>query len=51
MQDIGPLHLPIAQAAEKAKASDNWRYRELNTGHMPMWTKPQELVNLLLELA
>jgi len=50
-QDIGPLHLPIAQAAEVAKIDQNWRYRELNTGHMPMWTKPQELVNLLLELA
>ena len=49
-QDIGPLHLPIDKAADKAKVDDNWRYRELNTGHMPMWTKPQELVNLLLEL-
>jgi len=50
-QDIGPLHIPIAQAAEKAKVNDNWRYRELNTGHMPMWTMPKELVSLLLELA
>jgi pimeloyl-ACP methyl ester carboxylesterase len=50
-QDIGPLHIPIDQAAEKAKADDNWRYRELNTGHMPMWTTPEELVTLLLELA
>ncbi len=50
-EDIGPVHLPIAQAAEKAKVDDNWRYRELNTGHMPMWTAPQELVTLLLEVA
>ena len=49
-QDIGPLHLPIDQAAENAKVNENWRYRELNTGHMPMWTEPQELVNLLLEV-
>lgn len=50
-QDIGPLHISIAQAAEKAKIDDHWRYRELNTGHMPMWTTPQALVDLLLELA
>jgi pimeloyl-ACP methyl ester carboxylesterase len=49
-QDIGPLHLPIAQAAEKAKGDVHWRYRELQTGHMPMWTAPKELVDLLLEL-
>lgn len=49
-QDIGPLHLPIAQAAEKAKGDEHWRYRELETGHMPMWTAPNELVDLLLEL-
>jgi len=49
-QDIGPLHLPIAHAAEKAKGDNHWRYRELETGHMPMWTAPKELVDLLLEL-
>lgn len=49
-QDIGPLHTPIARAAEKARAGNGWRYRELNTGHMPMWTAPQELAALLLEL-
>lgn len=49
-QDIGPLHLPIAQAAEMARLDNHWRYRELNTGHTPMWTAPQELVDLLLEL-
>jgi len=50
-QDIGPIHLPIAQAAEKAKIDDHWRYRELNTGHTPMWTAPKELAALLLEVA
>lgn len=50
-QDIGPLHLPIAQAAEKAKIDENWRYRKLESGHMPMWTQQQELVDLLLEIA
>ena len=50
-QDIGPLHLPIARAAQKAKIDNHWRYRELSTGHMPMWTAPEELADLLLELA
>jgi pimeloyl-ACP methyl ester carboxylesterase len=49
-QDIGPLHLPITQAAETAKVGDKWRYHELTTGHTPMWTKPYELVDLLLDL-
>lgn len=50
-QDIGPLHIPIDLAAEKAKAEDQWRYRELDTGHVPMWTTPEELATLLLEIA
>jgi hypothetical protein len=33
-QDMGPLHPAIAQAAEKAKVDDTWRYRELNGVHM-----------------
>ncbi len=49
-QDIGTLHLAIAQAAENAKADKAWCYRELNTGHTPMLTAPQELVDVLLEL-
>jgi len=49
--DIGPLHQPIERAAQKAKSDARWRYLELNTGHMPMWTMPQELGKLLLELA
>lgn len=50
-QEIGPLHLPIAQAAEKAEADPDWGYCELQTGHVPMWTKPAELAALLLEIA
>jgi pimeloyl-ACP methyl ester carboxylesterase len=50
-QDIGPLHGPIDEAAERAERSDDWRYRELDTGHMPMWTEPEKLVDLLLEVA
>ena len=50
MEDIGPLHIPIARAAEMAKAEKGWQYRELDSGHMPMWTHPQELTELLLEL-
>lgn len=49
-QDIGPLHRPISEAAERAKNDSNWRYRELETGHMPMWTAPEALAGLLLEL-
>ena len=49
-KDIGPLHLPIAQAAKKAKIDNTWHYRELNTGHTPMCTSPQELVDILLDL-
>lgn len=50
-QDIGPLHFSIQQAAEMAKGDARWRYRELPTGHMPMWTMPRELASYLLELA
>jgi pimeloyl-ACP methyl ester carboxylesterase len=50
-QDIGPLHVPIEQAAERAKSDARWQYRELQTGHMPMWTAPEELTALLLEIA
>ena len=50
-QDLGPLHQPMTQAAAMAKRDTAWRYRELKTGHIPMWTMPRELSNLLLELA
>jgi pimeloyl-ACP methyl ester carboxylesterase len=49
-QDIGPLHHTITLAAEKARGDNRWHYCELDTGHMPMWTVPQELANLLLEI-
>ena len=49
-QHIGPLHAPIARAAARAHASVRWRYRELNTGHIPIWTAPRMLAELLLEL-
>jgi pimeloyl-ACP methyl ester carboxylesterase len=38
-------------AAEKAKASDSWQYREVATTHMVAINRPVELVELLLELA
>jgi pimeloyl-ACP methyl ester carboxylesterase len=43
--------LPMMRAAEMARGDDRWRYRELNTGHDPNVTTPQELVDLLLEVA
>lgn len=51
MEDVGDLHLPVAKAAEMAKADDHWQYYEIDTGHMPMWTHPRELTDLFLELA
>jgi hypothetical protein len=39
-----------AQSAAQARAV-GWRYRELPTGHNPEQTLPQELTDLLLELA
>jgi len=51
MEDVGDLHIPVARAAEMAAADDRWKYLEIDTGHMPMWTHPKELTELLLELA
>ena len=51
LEEFGPMLLPVKQAAENAKASPRWRYRELNTGHQPWLTAPQELADVLLELA
>lgn len=51
MEDVGPLHRPVAHAAGMAKVDENWRYRELDSGHMPMWTHPFELTQFLLEVA
>ena len=38
-------------AAERAKASAAWRYREVATNHMVAANRPKELAELLLELA
>ena len=46
---MGPLGVPITQAAERARSDPRWRYRELQTGHSPWETAPRELVSLLLE--
>jgi len=51
LEEFGPMLLPVKQAADNAKADPRWRYRELNTGHQPWLTAPQELADLLLELA
>ncbi len=48
---MGPMGIPLMQAATRAKSDDRWRYRELNTGHIPVETTPQELADLLLEVA
>jgi hypothetical protein len=48
---MGPVGLPITQAAERARSDGRWRYRELQTGHSPWETAPRELASLLLEVA
>lgn len=39
------------RTAERARASERWRYREIDTNHMVVSNRPQEVVDLLLELA
>ena len=46
---MGPMGIPITQAAARARGDARWRYHELNTGHVPMETAPEELVTVLLE--
>ena len=46
-EDIGPLHIPIDMAAEKVQNLPNWKYVEIKSGHMPMWTEPEKLVEVL----
>jgi pimeloyl-ACP methyl ester carboxylesterase len=41
---------PFWAAADRAKASPAWRYREIATSHMIASNRPEELVRLLLEL-
>lgn len=42
---------PFWAAADRAKASPDWRYREIATSHMVPSNRPGELARLLLELA
>ena len=37
-------------AAERAKASERWRYREIDTNHMLLANRPEEVTRLLLEV-
>jgi pimeloyl-ACP methyl ester carboxylesterase len=41
---------PFWTAADRAKTSQAWRYREIDTDHMILVNRPAELVTLLLEL-
>jgi pimeloyl-ACP methyl ester carboxylesterase len=41
----------FASAAQRAREDRAWRYRVLPTGHEAVWTMPQELTDLLLELS
>lgn len=40
----------LREAADHAKTSLGWRYREIDTDHMILANRPAELVALLLEL-
>jgi hypothetical protein len=40
-----------ADAADRARRSPAWRYREIATGHMIPTNRPGDLVRMLLELA
>ena len=42
---------PFWAAADRARQSPAWRYREIATGHMVAVNRPGELVRILLELA
>lgn len=42
---------PFGQFAERIRDDDSWQYRELPTGHDAMITKPEQLADLLLEIA
>ena len=42
---------PFWAAADRARRSPAWRYREIATGHMVAVNRPGELVRILLELA
>jgi pimeloyl-ACP methyl ester carboxylesterase len=42
---------PFWAAADRARQSPAWRYREIATGHMVPVNRPEELARILLELA
>jgi pimeloyl-ACP methyl ester carboxylesterase len=42
---------PFWAAADRARQSPAWRYREIATGHMIPSNRPEDLVRMLLELA
>ena len=41
---------PFWAAADRARRSAAWRYREIATNHMVASNRPEDLVRLLLEL-
>jgi hypothetical protein len=41
----------LARTAERVRADERWRYREIATGHLPNLEAPRDLADLLLELA
>ena len=47
--EMGAVGQAILRSAAKAQAQ-GWQYFELETGHHPMWTMPEEVVRLLLRL-
>jgi pimeloyl-ACP methyl ester carboxylesterase len=47
--DFGELH--FRSAAEHARTSGHWRYREIDSNHMLLSNRPKDVVALLLELA
>jgi pimeloyl-ACP methyl ester carboxylesterase len=47
--EMGPAGWGIISSAERAR-SEGWEYHELPTGHHPMWTMPQELARLLVDM-
>jgi pimeloyl-ACP methyl ester carboxylesterase len=45
-----PFFAHYKAVAQRVREDKHWRYRELPTGHEAVWTMPQELTALLLEL-
>jgi pimeloyl-ACP methyl ester carboxylesterase len=48
-EEMGVRGQGVIRSAARAQAA-GWPYYELQTGHHPMWTMPQELVGLLNKL-